>query len=86
MKINGLLKVFDTLKQIFSGKQKPFSKSWSTVFYLKALRLKMHHFHTKLPYQKPTIWQIEWRVQNGPITKCGVLPVTTYFFEDFVSV
>ena len=24
--------------------------------------------------------QIEWRLQNRPITKSGVLPVTTYFF------
>ena len=23
------------------------------LFYLKPLRLKTHHFHTKLPYQKP---------------------------------
>ena len=24
--------------------------------------------------------QMEWQLQNGPITKCGVLPVTTLFF------
>ena len=24
--------------------------------------------------------QIEWRLQNGPLTKSGVLPVTTLFF------
>ena len=35
-----------TLKQIFWQK-KSFSKNWSIVFYLKALRLKTHHFHTK---------------------------------------
>ena len=29
--------------------------------------------------------QIEWRQQNGPITKSGILPVTT-FFGKFVSV
>ena len=29
--------------------------------------------------------QIEWRVQNGPITKNGVLPVTTLFFWKFGS-
>ena len=27
--------------------------------------------------------QIEWEVQNGPITKDGVLPVTTLFFQKF---
>ena len=30
--------------------------------------------------------QIEWSVQNAPITKIVVLPVTTLFFEDFVTV
>ena len=39
-----------------------------------------HHFHSKLLCQKPMLRQIEWRLQNGPITKSGVLPVTTLFF------
>ena len=43
----------------------------------------MHHFHTKLPYEKPLLRQIEWCVKNGPITKNGVLPVTTLFFLKF---
>ena len=30
--------------------------------------------------------QIEWRLQNGPITKSEVLPVTNYFFGKFVPV
>ena len=30
--------------------------------------------------------QIEWRLQNGPIAKSGVLPVTTLFFGKFVPV
>ena len=30
--------------------------------------------------------EIEWRVQNGPITKNIVLPVWTLFFWKFVSV
>ena len=40
----------------------------------------MHHFHTKLPYQKPMLRQVEWRVQNGPVTKNEFLPVTTLLF------
>ena len=32
------------------------------------------------------IRQIEWWLQNGPVTKTGVLPVTTSIFENFVSV
>ena len=43
----------------------------------------MHHFHTKLPYQKPMLRQIEWWVQNGPSIKNGVSPVTTLFFWKF---
>ena len=30
--------------------------------------------------------QIEWGVQNGPVTKNAVLPGAPYFFENFVSV
>ena len=31
--------------------------------------------------------QIEWRLQNGPITKCAVLPGTIlYFFGKFAPV
>ena len=41
------------------------------------------HFHTKLPYQKPMLRQIEWRVQIGPIAMNGVLPVTSLFFVVF---
>ena len=50
---------------------------------MRTLRLKTHHFHTKLPYQNPMLRQIEWWVQNGPIKKDGVLPVTNLFFWKF---
>ena len=50
-----------------------------SIFQLKALRFKTHHFHTKLPYQNPTLRQIKWRLQNGPITKNEVLLVTAFF-------
>ena len=46
-------------------------------FQFKVLRLKTQHFHTEPPWQKPMLRQPEWRVQNGPITKNGVLPLTT---------
>ena len=45
--------------------------------------MKKHHFHTKLPYQKSILRQTEWWLQNGPITKNGVLPVTTLFSWKF---
>ena len=47
----------------------------SGVFQLEVLKLKTQHVHTKLPCQKPMLRQIEWVVQNGPITKNRVLPV-----------
>ena len=50
---------------------------------MKSLRLKMHHLHTKLPYQRPKLRQIEWWVQNGPISKNGVMLRTTLFFRKF---
>ena len=59
---------------------KTFSKNWDTVFMLKALKLGMQHFITKLACQKSLFRQIEWGVQNGPITKNKVLPLTSLFF------
>ena len=43
-------------------------------------KIGKHHFHIKLPYQKPILRHIEWWVQNRPITKNGVLPTTTLLF------
>ena len=42
------------------------------------LRLKAQNFH--LRYQKSLLRQIKQEVQNRPITKNGVLPLTTWFF------
>ena len=44
------------------------------------MRLKTHYFHSNLLCQKPILRQIEWQLQNEPITQSGVLPVTTLFF------
>ena len=52
---------------------------------MKVLRLKSHHFYTKLRCQKPMLRQIEWAVQNRPIAKNGVFPVTTFFFENVIK-
>ena len=67
-----------TLKQIF-WKTKAFFKELECSFLLKPLRLKTHHFHLKLLCQKQMLWQTERRLQNGPITKSGILPVTIFF-------
>ena len=66
-----------TLKQIF-WKTKTFFKKLVYRFLVEST--KIDYFHTKLPYQKPMLRQIEWWVQNGPIAKNRVLPVTILFF------
>ena len=70
---------FNFETDFLENEKEPLSKNWSTVFYLEALRLKTHHFHTKPPYQKPMLGQIEWWLQNGPITKNGVSPVIFFW-------
>ena len=76
-----ILNVFNklSLKQV-SEKPKPFLENRSTVFEFRVLRLKVQHFRTKLSSQKAVLRQIEWGVQNGPITKNRVLPLITLFF------
>ena len=64
-------------------KKKTFFKKLEYRFQLKALRLKMHHFHKRLPHQKPMLRQKIWWLQNGPITKNEVLTVTTSLFWKF---
>ena len=49
-------------------------------FLLESTKIEMQYFYTKLPFQKPMLRQIEWEVQNGTITKNGVLQVTSLFF------
>ena len=43
-------------------------------------------FYSKVWVQKPMLRQKEWCAKNKPITKNGVLPITTLFFENSVSV
>ena len=60
---------------------KNFFQKTGVPFQLKPLRLKTYHLHSKLICQKPMFKnRIEWRLQNEPFTKSGVLPVTTLFF------
>ena len=67
----------------FLDNENLFQKTGVSLFWLKVLRLKLHHFHTKLPCQELTLTQIEWGVQNAPITKNGVLSITTLFLRIF---
>ena len=54
------------------------------VFRLKVIRLKTQHFHTKLPFEKPMLRQIELGGQNGRITKKGILALITLIFLEIL--
>ena len=56
-----------------------FFKKLENSFVVKSTMTESVHIHTKLPSQKPMLRQIEWGVQNGPITKNTVLPVSIFF-------
>ena len=65
-----------TLKQIF-WKTKTFFKNVEYRFLVETTKIETNHFHWL--YQKPILRQIEWGLQNGPITIRGVLPANNYF-------
>ena len=75
-----ILNVFNTLTliQIF--------RKTKTFFTKLEYRFLVETTNLKLLYQKLMLRQIEWRLQNEPITKSVVLPVTALFFGKFVSV
>ena len=70
-----VLNVFNTLtlKQFF-WKTKNFFKKLEYGILVETTEIENTSFHLKLLCQKPISRQIEWRLQNGPITKSGVLP------------
>ena len=47
---------------------------------VESTKIESALFLYKLPRQEPMLRQIEWGVQDRPITKNGVLPVATLFF------
>ena len=71
-----------TWKPNFS-KTETFFKKIEYSFLVEVTRIKTHYFHTILSSQKSMLRQLEWEVQDGPITKNRVLPVTTLFFWKF---
>ena len=83
MKVSNVFST-STLKQIF-WKMKTFFKKLKYRFLVETINMKTHHFHSKLLCHKPMLRHLEWRLQNGPITKSGVLPVTTLFFWKICS-
>ena len=66
-----------TLKQIF-WRTKTFFKKLEYRFLVEATKIEITPFPFKTALSGANVK--EWRLQNGPITKSGVLPVTTLFF------
>ena len=70
-----------TLKQIF---WKTFLKKLEYRFLVESTGMEKASFPYKTAISEAMLRQVEWWVQNGPITKNGVLPVTTLFFWKFL--
>ena len=62
---------------------KTFFKNLEYRFLVESAKIENALFHTKLPYQTPVLRPIKWWLQNGPITKKGVLPLITLLFLKF---
>ena len=60
-------------------------KNWSKAFYLKALRLKTQHFHTKLLCQKPMLTQTESEYKIDLSQRTAFCQSLFYLFRNFVS-
>ena len=69
-------KVFNTLtlKQIF-WKTKPFFKKLEYSFLVETTKIESTSFPFKTALSEAMLRETEWRLQNGPFTKSGVLPV-----------
>ena len=73
--------VFNTLTlNKFLGKRKPFSKNLEYRFSVETTKTENASFSFKTALSEADVKQIEWRLQNGPVAKSEVFPVTSLFF------
>ena len=73
--------IFNTLKPIF-WKTETFFEKLDYLFLAETTKIE----NTSSPFktaQRPMLREIEWRLQNGPITKSGFLPVTSFICSSF---
>ena len=56
------------------------------VFSVKNNKIENALFPYKTALSQANLSQIEWWIRTGPITKNGVLPVTTFLFKNIASV
>ena len=71
-----------TLHQIF-WITKNFFKKLEYVFLVESIKIENATLPYKTALSEANIKKIEWRVQNGAITRNGVFSVTTLFFWKF---
>ena len=84
MKVSNVFNTL-TLKQTF-WKTKTFFKKLENRFLVETTKIETTSFTFKTAQSEANVKTIEWGLQNGPITKSGVLPVTTLFFlKNFVE-
>ena len=81
------LEIFDvlnilTLKRIF-WKTKTFFEKREYFFLVESTKIETETFPYKTDLSEAILGQVEWGVQNGPITKNRVLPVSTLFYWKF---
>ena len=81
------LEIFDvlnilTLKRIF-WKTKTFFEKLEYFFLVESTKIETETFPYKTDLSEAILGQVEWGVQNGPITKNRVLPVSTLFYWKF---
>ena len=82
-----VLNVFNTLNSIQTfWKTKTFIKKLEYRFSVETTKIENASLPLETVLSEANVKTIEWRLQNGPVTKSGVLPVTTLFFWKFVSV
>ena len=65
---------------------KTFFKKLQKFFLVESTKIENATFLYKPALSEPNVKINRWRVQNGSITKNEVFPVTTLFFENFISV
>ena len=79
--------VFNTLalRQIF-WKTNTFFRKLEHRFLVKTMKIENTSFSSKTALAEANVKTNRRRLQNGPITKSGVLPVSTLFFRTFFPV
>ena len=76
------LNIFNTLTLIqIIWKAKTFFKKLEDRLLVGTTKIESRLFPFKTALSEGNVMTNEWRLQNGPISRSGVLPVTTLYFR-----